>query len=159
MADLHPINRTLLTLLENQVTRTDAAFDGLDDECVDADPGGDCNTIRKIASHLLFLRRFQLMLLGSPHESKVVDEANITTFDELREHLGAATELVAAALREHDPDDWHREPTETDAERPGPWADKPTLVRLVKPMNDFTNHLGSIRAIRRLQGRPAERTQ
>jgi hypothetical protein len=30
---------------------------------------------------------------------------------------------------------------------------------VIRPMNDFTNHLGAVRAMRRMAGNPAPRTQ
>ena len=39
------------------------------------------------------------------------------------------------------------------------WPTEAQLARMGKPFNDFTNHIGSIRAIRRILGCPIESTQ
>ncbi|MHC5023247.1 MAG: DinB family protein [Planctomycetota bacterium] len=160
MDEPHPINRTLLTLLDNQIRRMHAALDDLPPDAIDAAPGGDCNSIRGIMAHLVNLRWFQLTLLESPlassvHRLEPGDEQALTPED-LRTRLLDATELLREAVGTHDPDDWYRVP---EHPREGLWGDLPTIVRLMRPLNDFTNHLGGIRAIRRIAGCPAERTQ
>jgi len=156
MDELHPINRTLLAILENQTTRTAKALDGLKADVFDAPPGGDCNTIREIGGHLLQLRRFQLMLLGSPLGAEVADPNSVKSPEELAARLAEAAELVRRAIADHDPDDWLRRP---DSPRKGPWPNDTTLERLARPLNDFTSHLGGIRAVRRALANPAEETQ
>lgn len=151
----HPINQTLLHLLDNQVSRTFFAFEGLDAGVFTLDPGSDCNSIQKIGEHLIVLRGFQLMLLGS-ELAKEMPEKSAASLEELLSKLDAATGLVRRAIESHDPEDWYSEPTEP---REGPWPELPTLLRIVRPLNDFTNHLGGIRALRRLHGNPAEQTQ
>ena len=146
----------LLAVMDNQVTRTAAAFEDLPDDAFKAEPGGDCHSIAGIGAHLVGLRRFQLSLLGSDKTEQVtVDPAPITV-GELMERLVAAEGLVRQAIAEHDLDDWLATPSEP---RQGPWGDEPTLLRLVRPLNDFTNHLGAVRAIRRILGCPAQRVQ
>lgn len=157
MPDTHPTNRTLLAILANQVTRTAAAFEDLTQDVYEHQPGGDCNSIRGIGEHLIMLRGFQLKLLESPLEADVPHaSSSSSSVANLLTTLGDATRLVESALRDHDPEDWDRPPAHP---RSGPWADEPTLARIVRPLNDFTNHLGAIRAIRRVCGSPAERTQ
>lgn len=155
MANPHPINQTLLHLLDNQVNRTRYALEGLNAEVFTHDPGNGCNSIRLIGEHLIALRGFQLMLLGSDL-AKQMPTNEVSTLDELVNKLDTATVLVRQAIESHDPDDWHAEPTEP---REGPWGELPTLLRVIRPMNDFTNHLGAIRAIRRIMGHPADQTQ
>ena len=92
----------------------------------------------------------------SPLAEQVVEPEMVETRDELIEQLDQAGELHRQAITEHDPEDWYRQPS---SPRSGPWGDQPTLVRFARPFNDFTNHLGSIRAIRRLNGNSADRTQ
>lgn len=150
-----PINQTLLHLLENQANRTHYAFEGLNAEVFTNDPGGGCNSIQQIGEHLIGLRGFQLMLLGSDL-AKQMPAKDAATVDELVSKLDTATALVRQAIESHDPADWHAEPTEP---REGPWAELPTLIRVIRPINDFTNHLGAIRAIRRIMGNPADQTQ
>ncbi len=155
MAAPHPISQTLLELLTNQSNRTRFALEGLAPEVFSADPGGGCHSIQQIGEHLVGLRGFQLMLLGSGL-AKDMPEKAVASVDDLRSKLDQATDLVRRAIQEHDPDDWHAKPTEP---REGPWAELPTLIRVIRPINDFTNHLGAIRAIRRILGNSAEQTQ
>ncbi len=158
MSTLHPINRTLLAVVDNQIARTDAVFEDLREDVFRFEPGGDCHSIIEVGRHLLMLRRFQMMLLQSPLAERVDDPDAADGMDELRSKLASATDLLRIAISEHDPEDWQADPP-AGAPRPGPWSDEPTLQRFVRPLNDFANHLGAIRAIRRSQGNPAERTQ
>ena len=152
----HPASQVLLAVLENQVHRTDAAFDGLTDEVLTKEPGGDCNSILRIGRHLIGLRRFQLSLMGSADASKVADPKSIDNLGQLLPALHQSAALVRDAIGAHDADDWFAQP---DAPREGPWGDEPTIHRLVRPLNDFTTHLGAVRAIRRMFDCSAERTQ
>ena len=136
-------------------TRTRFALLDLDDETYTRDPGGGCNSIRDIGQHLVKLRDFQLFLLGSDLRQEMPDD-QVGAVDELVSKLGQATDLVRRAIEAHDSEDWHAVPSEP---REGPWGELPTLTRVVRPINDFTNHLGAIRAIRRILGNPAEETQ
>ncbi len=156
MSDLHPINATLLTLLGNQVSRTAASLENLDEKTYTAEPGHDCKPIRNIGGRLFMLRGFMLRILESPLLEQMPEEGPLTTIDELRDKLDAAAQLLHKAIAAHDPVDWTLKP---HAPRQGPWGDEPTLDRLVRPFNDFTNHLGSIRALRRSMSDPAEQTQ
>ena len=156
MNELNPISRTLLAVLDNQVARTDRALEGLQSDVFDASPGGDCNSIRSIGEHLLQLRKFQLKLLESPLADKVADPGCVQSPDTLSAKLAEAVDLLRQAIASHDPDDWFRKP---DSPRKGPWGDEPTIERFVKPLNDFTSHLGGIRTIRRMSNNPAEGTQ
>jgi hypothetical protein len=156
MTSDHPINRTLLTLLENQVRRTEAALEDLDESIFDRTPGGDCKTICQIGQHLVMLRRFQLSLLQSPLVDRIPDPDSISSLGQLRSALAEAAGALHEAITEHDPEDWYARP---DTPREGLWGDEPTLHRLSRPFNDFVNHLGAIRAIRRILGNGAERTQ
>jgi len=156
-SDTHPINLTLMHLLENQMDRTRCALEGLDNAVFVRAPGGGCNSIQDIGAHLIGLRRFQLTLLGvDPDKAKAMLDGTPQSADELLDIVNLWTEFVGGCIQKHDPDDWHAEPTEP---REGPWPELPTLIRFVRPMNDFTNHLGSIRTIRRILGNPAEQTQ
>ncbi len=155
MSEIHPINQTLLHLLDNQISRSRYAIDGLNEEVFNRNPGNGCNSIRLIGEHLIALRAFQLLLLQSDL-AKQLPSTDVESVDELVKKLDQATALVKQAIESHDPDDWHAAPTE---QREGPWADLPTLLRLVRPINDFTNHLGSIRTLRRMFGDPVEQTQ
>jgi hypothetical protein len=159
VADFHPINQTLLHLLDNQENRTRCALEGLAPEAFTRSPGspdGDCHSIQQIGEHLIELRGFQLMLLGSDL-AKDMPEGSVASVDELTTKLETATALLVRAIESHDPDDWHAQPTEPRDD--GPWNDQPTLIRVIRPINDFTNHLGAIRALRRVFGNPAEQTQ
>jgi len=153
---MHPTTQVLLAVLENQVHRTDAAFDGLTDEVLTKEPGGDCNNILRIGRHLTGLRRFQLSLMGSADASKVADPQSIDDLAQLLPALDQSAVLVRDAILAHDANDWFAQP---DAPREGPWGEEPTIHRLVRPLNDFTNHLGAVRAIRRMFDCSAERTQ
>jgi len=156
MNELHPISRTLLAALDNQALRTDRALEGLRSDVFDASPGGDCNSIRGIGGHLLQLRKFQLMLLESPLAAEVSEPGCVESPQVLVAKLAEATDLLRQAIAAHDPDDWFRQP---DSPRKGPWPDDPTIERFVRPLNDFTSHIGGIRTIRRMLGNPAENTQ
>lgn len=153
---LHPVNATLLALLDNQCARTEAAFEGLRDDVFTAEPGHNCNSIRAIAHHLIKLRRFQLMLLESPAAASIADPDGLHDQSAVLAALHDATERFRTAVAEHDGDDWTVVPA---TPRAGKWGDEATLVRVIRPLNDFTNHLGSIRAIRRMMGNPNDRTQ
>lgn len=156
MSELHPINRCLLVILENQVARTKAALCDLPEDLYDAAPGGDCKSIRAIGAHLILLRRFQLTLLDSPLADRVAEPNSATNPKDLLRALEEAAELVRQAITAHDPEDWLALP---DPPRDGKWGEDPTLLRVTRPLNDFVNHLGAIRAIRRIHGKPADRTQ
>ena len=156
MNELHSISRTLLAVLENQAARTDRALDGLRSDVFDALPGCDCKSIRGIGEHLLQLRKFQLTLLDSSLADKVAEPRCVQSPQALATKLAEAADLVRQAIAAHDPDDWFRQP---DSPRKGPWPDDPTIERVVRPLNDFTNHLGGIRVIRRMLGNPAAETQ
>lgn len=158
MSSINPINQTLLTILDNQIARTDATFQGLRDDVFAAEPGGDCNSILDIGRHLLGLRRFGLSLLQSPFQEQIDDPDSVVDLNDLLTKLASATDLLAKAITDHDPEDWYKQPP-VEEPRPGMWGDEATILRLVRPLNDFTNHLGAIRAIRRIQNNPAERTQ
>ena len=156
MNKLHPINRTLLDILENQRVRTSCAIEDLTEAVFNASPGGDCKSIRDIGVHLIGLRQFQLSLLDSPLVQDEPDLQSVESLADLASKLDAATDRVERAVASHDPEDWYFVP---ETPRKGPWGEEPTIIRFVRPLNDFTNHLGSIRAIRRILGNPAERTQ
>ena len=156
MADLNAVNRTLLAILDNQERRTAFAFEALPDAVYNADPGGGCNSIRKIGEHLIRLRQFQLMLLGSPLAERVPSVDAGETVELLLEALATGTDLVRQAIARHDPMDWYEVPA---TPREGRWGEDPTIERFVRPFNDFTNHLGAVRAIRRMLGAGADRVQ
>lgn len=152
----HPQTQVLLAILANQEERTEACLEGISEGILDHVPGSDCQSIRGILNHLLALRSFQLSLLQSPLQSQMPKPSNAASLKEFTEALTQATQLVRTAVESHDPTDWFVTPT---APRPGPWGTDPTLIRFSRPLNDFTNHLGAIRAIRRMYGNPAARTQ
>jgi hypothetical protein len=156
MSEVHPMNRVLLSVLDNQAARTAAAFEGLREDVFSREPGGDCNSILKIGRHLVNLRRFQLVLMESPLAGKVNAADGITTIEQLLSSLKDATELVRQAISQYDAAQWYAVPPRP---REGKWGDEPTMLRLVRPLNDFTNHLGAVRAIRRMLGNACERTQ
>ncbi len=156
MDELHATNRALLMVLENQVSRTLAALGGVEGDVFLAAPGGDVHSIGEIGRHLVDLRRFQLGLLESPLAARAPQGGELASADELLGVLDEAAKLMRQAIAEHDPADWYRKPDRT---REGPWGDEPTIIRFVRPLNDFTTHLGSIRTIRRRMGNPAEQTQ
>ncbi len=145
----------LLAILDNQASRTAHALADLPQAVFTAAPGGDCHSIAQIGRHLVELRCFQLRLLGvgdcDPGALPAADDAAA-----LLKQLEPLTQRVRAAVREHDGADWTQPPA---SPRPGPWGDEPTLQRVVRPLNDFTTHLGAIRAIRRMLGHPAAGVQ
>ena len=150
------MNRALASVLANQRARLDAALEGLSTADFEREPGGDCNSIQRIGAHLVMLVRFQLMLLESPRADSIDTESTPADADALQRTLAHALDELAGAVAEHDPEDWERVP---DVPRDGKWGDEPTLERVVRPMNDFTNHLGGIRALRRMFGNDIPRVQ
>ncbi len=156
MAAINPIAQTLVTLLENQDRRTEFAFKDLPEEAYRVEPGHDCNSIERIGEHLVRLRQFQLMLLESPLAQQVPSISSADNMAELLPALAEASDLVRQAIETHDPVDWYRVP---DPPRDGTWGEDPTLLRLARPFNDYTNHLGAVRAIRRILGHGVEQTQ
>ena len=156
MSDIHPTNQVLITILENQMVRTEIAFEGLATETYRAEPGGDCNSLERIGKHLISLRQFQLMLLESPLAEQVPSLIASGSVEELLPALKKAAELVHKAIVQHDPEDWYRVP---EPPREGKWGEDPTIIRFARPFNDFTNHLGGVRAIRRIFSCGVEQTQ
>jgi hypothetical protein len=156
MTEANPIARVLRTVLANQISRTEAVLEDLDEDTFARESGADCNSIRDIGCHLIKLRRFQLHILESPQVAEIDVPDALASVAALREQLDAAAAMVDDAIAQHDVDDWYAAPS---TPREGPWGDEPTIDRFVRPLNDFTNHLGSMRALRRLAGAPADRTQ
>lgn len=150
------VARTLGSILDNQIVRAHAALEDLPADVFTREAGGDCHSIRDIGRHLITLQRFDLVLLGSPLAERIIDPETVETVDQLREALDNGARLVRQAIEAHDPDDWFATP---DPPREGKWGELPTIERFIKPFNDFTNHLGGIRALRRQFGCGAERTQ
>jgi hypothetical protein len=149
------INATLVSLLDNHVARTTAALEGIPDEVFSADPGGGCNSIKGICQHLAKLIGFDLAILESPRAGDAPAADAIVDATTAIETLTAGLGVVRAAIEEHDVEDWNVVP---DPPRDGNWGDEATLARLARPFNDYVNHLGGIRVIRRVAGAPAERT-
>ena len=96
------------------------------------------------------------MLLESPLAERVPSMSASGSVEELLPALKKAAELVHRAIEQHDPEDWYRVP---ETPREGKWGEDPTIIRFTRPLNDFTNHLGAVRAIRRLFGCGVEQTQ
>ena len=149
------IAQTLLALLDNQVSRTEAAFDGVTYEIFNAEPGGSCNSMLVIARHLVGLRIFQQALLGISKASKP-DPKAVVSLEKLLSVLLQEDRALREAIEQYPASDWFATPP---APREGRWGDEPTIQRFVRPFNDFTNHLGAIRALRRIMNCPAEKTQ
>ncbi|MEQ9616620.1 MAG: DinB family protein [Phycisphaerales bacterium] len=149
--------QTLSVLLANQQSRLRHALKDLPAELFTKQPGGDCNGIREICSHLVRLRAFQMMLIGSPLADEAPSKDGIKDAADAIERLEKTVPLLESAIGDVPDGDWLR------VLSPPPLAEKwPTenqLARLSKPFNDFTNHIGGIRAIRRILGSPVETTQ
>ena len=152
-----PISQTLLAIVANQVARTDAVFEDLSAEVFKAEPGGSCNSVQRICEHLVQLRLFQLMLLGTGTGERP-QRPTVASIEEAKAALQRQTNKVREAISTHDPDDWFTPPP-AGQPRPGPWGDEATIHRVARPLNDFTNHIGAIRAIRAMLNAPAETTQ
>ncbi len=152
----HPQTQVLLAFLANQEARTEASMEGISEDILDLVPGGDCQTIRGIVNHLLDLRREQLSLLDVEPQDNIPRLSESASVKEMAKALAQATDRVRTAVEAHDPRDWFVTPP---TPRQGPWGADPTLIRFSRPLNDYTNHLGAIRAIRRMYGNPAARTQ
>lgn len=156
MSEMHPTNQALITILENQKVRTAAAFEELSAEVYEVEPGGDCNSIRRIGEHLINLRRFQLTMLESSLAEEIPSADEAATLAGLLSALEKGASLLGQAIQDHEPEDWYHVP---DPPRDGKWGDEATIIRFTRPFNDFTNHLGGVRVIRRIHGSGVERTQ
>ena len=150
MAD-DTVAKTLTCLLANQSKRREHALKDLTEDVMMQSPGGDCKSIYQILGHIVGLYHFQMKLLGESDDS-MPNPDNLKTLDEINLALADAERIIVDAINRHDPEDWFSMP---EVEREGPWSDEPTLVRVSRPINDVTNHLGGIRAIRRILGCPA----
>jgi len=154
--DLDTNATALVCVLKNQTERMHAALEELPQEAFDAEQPNGCNSIRAIGAHLIMLCRFQLVILESDRAANIPDDNTGTTPELLRAALADAHELIRQAIVEHDASDWMTTPA---TPREGKWGDEATMLRFVRPFNDFVNHLGAIRAIRRTMGVPNDRTQ
>ena len=154
MARLDPVARALVAIVDNQVARTVAALRGLREDVFLAAPGGQTRSVLEIGRHLLSLRKIQLSVLGSALVEQMPDAGPISSVDGLRRGLASAARLLKRAIQDHDSADWCRKPARR---RRGMWGDQPTVVRLVRPLNDFTSHLGDIRTLRGILGNPVGR--
>ncbi len=152
---LNAIANTLTHIIANQNSRWQCALEDTPHEVLVLEPGGDCHSILDIARHLVGLRRFILMLMNAPHGGLPARE-DLNTLDDLLAALRKSDTMLLEAVAAHDESDWLHIPA---TPREGPWGDECTLSRIAHPINDFTNHLGAIRAIRRINGSPAERSQ
>ncbi|MCC7407961.1 MAG: DinB family protein [Phycisphaeraceae bacterium] len=151
---LDPVVGVLLVMLDNQAARTRHALEGIEEREFLAAPGGDCHSVQQIGRHLVQLRQLQLLILTGGQPAGAPPLAGSAA--ELMGQLTEATAPVRQAIMTHEPGDWLSAPA---SPRPGPWGSDATIVRFARPFNDFTNHLGAIRAIRRILGRPAPGVQ
>lgn len=149
--------QTLSILLENQRTRTRHALSGLPAELFTKDPGDGVNTIRAICEHMISLHRFQMMLIGSPLANDAPQSDGVVTVDDAIGRLMEGSERLERAIDDMPEEHWLEVFSPPPMEKK--WPNDPQLVRLSRPFNDYSNHLGSIRTIRRLFGSPAEMTQ
>ena len=149
------IAQTLLALLDNQIKRTEAVFEGMTAEMFCGEPGGSCNSILGISRHLVGLRIFQQTFLGISKASKP-DPKAVVSLEKLLSVLSQEDRALREAIEHYPADDWF---ATSLSPREGRWGDEPTIQRFARPFNDFTNHLGAIRALRRIMNCPAERTQ
>ena len=154
MPQLHPAAQTLVAIVDNQAARTVAALRGLREDVFTASPGGQTRSIFAIGRHLLSLRKMQLNILGSPLVGQMPDADSISSIGQLRRALASGAKLLKQAILEYNPANWCRKPLRP---RKGVWGDQPTIVRLTRPLNDFTSHLGDIRTIRSIFGNPVRR--
>lgn len=151
MPELHPVTQVFLTILENQIARTVDALKGLREDVFVAEPGGQTRSIIEIGRHLLSLRKMQLEILDAPPAKQALDADSASSVAELRRKLREAAKLLKQAILIYDPANWCCKP---ERPRQGVWGDQPTIVRLTRPLNDFTSHLGDIRTIRSILGNP-----
>ena len=149
--------QTLAVLLDNQRSRTRHALAALPPELFTRDPGGEANTIRTICEHMIRLHTFQMMLIGSPLADGAPSNEGVITVDEAIGRLMEGSERLERAIDDVPEEDWLR--TFSPPPMKDKWPNDPQLVRLARPFNDYSNHLGAIRAIRRVFGSPAETTQ
>jgi len=149
--------QTLVVLLDNQQSRLRHALHDLPDDVFTKIPGGDCNCIRDICAHMVRLRSFSMMLLGSPLVDDAPSQDGIDSVADALARLDRGTDLLREAINGVPDGDWMSvldPPPLADK-----WAGETQLARLGKPFNDYTNHIGGIRAIRRILGSPIESTQ
>ena len=149
--------QTLSILLENQRSRTRHALTGLSSELYTKDPGEGVNTIRAVCEHMIMLHRFQMMLIGSPLADGAPESEGVVTVDDAIGRLMEGSERLERAIDDVPEEHWLQVFSPPPMEEK--WPNDPQLVRLSRPFNDYSNHLGSIRTIRRLLGSPAETTQ
>ena len=149
--------QTLAVLLDNQRSRTRHALAGLPEELFTKDPGGGCNPVRDICAHMVRLHAFQMMLIGSRFADEAPSMDGIESVDDALDRLAKGSELLERAIGDVPEGDWLRVLSPPPLEEK--WPTEAQLARLSKPFNDYTNHLGSIRSIRRLLSSPAETTQ
>lgn len=155
---MNPIAQTLIIMLDNQRRRTHAAFEDMKPDTFMASPcaDSDCHTIQQIGRHLVGLRGFGLLILESPLAEKMPPTDAADSPAQCADRIETASALLAEAIEQYNADDWLTPPP---SPREGKWGDEATLLRLMRPLNDLTNHLGAVRAIRRMTGDPAEHTQ
>lgn len=154
MSDTHPTAATMQALLNNQADRTRAALDGMDDALLDRDPGGGCMTIRENLRHMVNLIAMQLSMMDQPADAVWAASESRTVADYTRA-LEQGIKALGEAFARHDPEDWFARPA---TPRDGYWGDEPTLHRLSRPFNDYVNHLGAIRIVRKQFASPATKT-
>ena len=149
--------QTLSVLLDNQRSRTRHALMDLPQDVFTKDPGNGCNCIRDICAHMVRLHAFQMMLIGSPFADEAPSKDGIETVEDALDRLEKGSALLERAIGDVPEGDWLRVLSPPPLEEK--WPTEAQLARMGKPFNDFTNHIGSIRAIRRILGCPIESTQ
>ena len=141
-----PMTQVLLAIVDNQSARTAAALKGLrEDMFAAATPDGG-RSIRETGRHLFALRRMQLKALRPAALARLPHLDPVASVADLESKLDATAQLVREAIA-----------ASADRDLLAPCAGhraETRLDRLVVRLNDYTNHLGDIRTLRRLMGNP-----
>ena len=98
MVEAQGMNEVLVTILENQAVRTEAALKGLGDDVFTAEPGGDVRAIAEIGRHLLSLRKMKLVMLESKLVEEMPDRELIGSAEDLWDRLAGAAALLREAI-------------------------------------------------------------
>ncbi len=142
--------RVLLAIVDNQRARTGAALRGLREDVFKAEPADGGRSIREIGRHLFALRRMQLNVLKRRSVEELLQLDPVTSVSDLRRKLSAAAKAVRDTIAEQTCSDLLTPYPRGRTSRPG----ETKLDRLAVRLNDFTNHIGAIRAMRRVLGNP-----
>ncbi len=151
------MHETIRYLFDEALRRVYHASKGLDDRLINEDLGHGAMTIGAILQHQLRLIRFITLTIepGSLDDLPSPDfgPEGSWHFEPMLEHREVLAERFRTVLA--------RAPESAFLERrtlpPEPWKEWPVLMRVLRPLTDFSTHTGQVNYIRRLLGKPVER--